>query len=324
MRAIVVTEFGGPEVLRLEDLPVPVPGDGEVRVRLEAVGVNPVDAYVRTGTYARRPALPYVPGSDGAGAIDAVGPGVGDLGVGDRVYVGTTLARRSTGTYAEYAVCDAGHVHPLPARVSAAAGAAVGVPAATAYRALFQRAAIAPGERVLVHGASGSVGLAAVQLAAAHGAMVIGSAGSEAGRALVLEQGAAHVVNHRDADHLEHVARLTGGRGVDVIVEMLANENLERDFAALAPFGRIVVVGSRGALTFSPRLTMGKDATILGMSLFNVPAPELARIHAGLGAALSSGVLRPVVARELPLGEAARAHEDVLGSGVNGKIVLLP
>jgi NADPH2:quinone reductase len=324
MQAIVVKEFGGPEVLRVEDLPVPAPRDGEVRVRLEAAGVNPVDAYVRTGTYARRPALPYVPGSDGAGTVDAIGPGVAGLSAGDRVYVGTTQARRSTGTYAEFVVCDATHVHPLPAHVSAAAGAAVGVPAATAYRALFQRARLAPGERVLIHGASGSVGLAAVQLAAAHGAAVIGTAGSEAGRALVRAQGAGHVVDHRAASHLDEVLALTAGRGVDVIVEMLANENLERDFAALAPFGRIVIVGSRGTLPFSPRLTMGKEATILGMSLFNVPATELAQIHAALGAALSSGTLRPVVARELPLREAARAHEDVLGSGVNGKIVLVP
>jgi NADPH2:quinone reductase len=324
MQAIVVREFGGPEVLRLEDVPVPVPGDGEVRVRVEAIGVNPVDAYVRTGTYARRPALPYVPGSDGAGTIDAVGGNVAGLSVGDRVYVGTTQARRSTGTYAEYTVCDASHVHPLAAHVPAAAGAAVGVPCATAYRAVFQRAGLAPGERVLVHGASGSVGLAAVQLAAAHGAVVIGSASTEEGRALVRAQGAHHVVDHRAAGHLDDVLAITGGRGVDVIVEMLANENLERDFTALAPFGRIVVVGSRGALTFSPRLTMGKEATILGMSLFNVPAAELLRIHAGIGAALASGVLRPVVAREWPLHEAVRAHEAVLGSGINGKIVLVP
>jgi NADPH2:quinone reductase len=240
------------------------------------------------------------------------------------VYVATTQARRSTGTYAEQVVCDAARVHPLPPGVSAAAGAAVGVPCATAYRALFQRARLAPGERVLVHGASGSVGLAAVQLAAAHGAVVIGSAGSEAGRDLVATQGAQHAVDHRAADQLEQVLALTGGRGVDVVVEMLANENLEQDFLALAPFGRIVIVGSRGTLPFSPRLAMGKEATILGMSLFNVPAPELAQIHAALGAALSSGALRPVIARELPLREAARAHEHVLGSGINGKIVLVP
>lgn len=324
MQAIVVREFGGPEVLRVEDVAVPEPGGGEVRVRIEAAGVNPVDAYVRTGTYARRPALPYTPGSDGAGTVDALGPGVSGVSVGDRVYVSATQARRATGTYAEFVVCDATHVHALAAHVSAAAGAAVGVPGATAYRALFQRAGLAPGERVFVHGASGSVGLAAVQLAAAHGAVVVGSAGTEDGRALVRAQGAHHVVDHRAADHLDQVLAATAGRGADVIVEMLASENLERDFTALAPFGRIVVVGSRGTLPFSPRLAMGKEATILGMSLFNVPAPEMTRLHAALGAALASGVLRPIVAREVPLRDAARAHADVLGTGVNGKIVLVP
>jgi NADPH2:quinone reductase len=324
MQAIVVREFGGPEVLRVEDVPVPVPGEGEVRVRIAAAGVNPVDAYVRTGTYARRPALPYTPGSDGAGTIEAVGPNVGGVSVGDRVYVAASRASRSTGTYAEYVVCDGSHVHPLPAHLPAAAGAAVGVPGATAYRALFHRARLAPGERVFVHGASGSVGLAAVQLAAAHGAVVIGSAGTEQGRALVRSQGAHHVVDHHAPDHLDQVLALAGGRGADVIIEMLANEHLERDFTALAPFGRIVIVGSRGTLPFSPRLAMGKEAAILGMSLFNVPPPEMARIDAALGAALSSGVLRPVVARELPLQDAARAHVDVLGTGVNGKIVLVP
>jgi NADPH2:quinone reductase len=324
MQAIVVRGFGGPEVLGVEEVPVPAPGLGEVRVRVEAIGVNPVDAYVRTGTYARRPALPYTPGSDGAGTVDAVGPEVTGVSPGDRVYVAATQAKRSTGTYAEYVVCDATHVHPLAARVPAAAGAAVGVPCATAYRALFHRARLAPGEWVLVHGASGSVGLAAVQLAAAHGAVVIGSAGTDAGRALVRAQGAHHVVDHRAADHLDQVLALTAGRGADVVVEMLANENLERDFTALAPFGRIVIVGSRGTLPFSPRLAMGKEAAILGMSLFNVPPPEMAQIHAALRAALSSGVLRPVVARELPLRDAARAHADVLGTGINGKIVLVP
>jgi NADPH2:quinone reductase len=183
---------------------------------------------------------------------------------------------------------------------------------------------LAPGETVLVHGASGSVGLAAVQLARAHGATVVGTAGTPTGLEAVAAAGAHHVVNHREADHLQAVVAATGGRGADVVVEMLANENLERDFTALALFGRIVVVGSRGTLTFSPRLAMGREATILGMSLFNVPPHELAQIHAALAAALSSGVLRPVVARERPLREAACAHEDVLGSGVNGKIVLLP
>ena len=324
MRAIVVREFGGPEVLRLSDVGVPAPGASEVRVRLRAAGVNPVEAYIRTGTYARCPALPYTPGTDGAGPIEAVGAGVTGVRVGDRVYVAGTHARHCTGTYAEAVVCDASAVHPLPASVAFEAGAAVGVPAATAYRALFHKAALAPSEVVLVHGASGSVGLAAVQLARAHGARVIGSAGSDAGLGVVADAGAHHVIDHRDETHVAQVREITGGRGADVIVEMLANENLERDLDALAPFGRVVVVGSRGSLTFTPRLTMGKDATVVGMTLWNVPPADLASIHAALGAALESGVLRPVVGDTIPLAEAARAHAEVLSRRARGKLVLVP
>jgi len=238
--------------------------------------------------------------------------------------VAATHARRCTGTYAEAVACDAATVHPLPAHVTSEAGAAVGVPCATAYRALFHKAHLAPGETVLVHGASGGVGLAAVQLARAHGATVIGTAGSIAGLDAVKDAGAHHVANHREPDHLKQVLGHAHGRGADVIVEMLANENLERDFEALAPFGRIVIVGSRGSLTFTPRQTMGKDATVVGMTLFNVSPADVASIHAALGAALESGVLRPVVGRTLPLAEAPRAHADVLASAALGKIVLVP
>jgi NADPH2:quinone reductase len=324
MRAIVVREFGGPEVLQVSEVEAPPPAAGEVRVLLRAAGVNPVEAYIRTGSYARRPALPYTPGTDGAGVVEAVGAGVTGLRAGQRVYVAGTHARRCTGTYAEAVVCDASAVHPLPASVAFEAGAAVGVPAATAYRALFHKARLAPNEVVLVHGASGSVGLATVQLARAHGARVIGSAGSDEGLGIVAGQGAHHVIDHRDEAHVAQVREVTGGRGADVIVEMLANENLERDFDALAPFGRIVVVGSRGSLTFTPRLAMGKDATIMGMTLWNVPPDDLASIHAALGAALQSGVLRPVVDGAIPLAEAARAHGEVLSRRARGKLVLVP
>ena len=324
MKAIVVRKFGGPEVLELEDLAVPEPGPAEVRVRLRAIGVNPVEAYVRSGTYARTPPLPWVPGSDGAGIVEACGPEVANIAPRDRVYVAATLARRCTGTYAEQVVCDADRVHPLSERVSASQGAAVGVPCATAYRALFQKAGLRGGERVLVHGASGAVGLACLQLARAHGAIVVGSAGSERGRTLVREQGAHLVVDHGAPDHLDEVLAFTGGRGVDVIIEMLANVHLERDFTALAVFGRLIIVGSRGTIEFTPRQTMGKDALVMGMTLFNTPPAELAGAHAAIVAALDTGVLRPVVGRQLPLADAARAHREVLEPGAYGKTVLVP
>lgn len=320
MKAIRVHEFGGPEVMKLEDVPDPVASAGQLRVRVKAAGVNPVDSYIRTGTYALKPALPYTPGMDAAGVVEALGPGVSGLAVGDRVYLGGTLS----GAYAELALCEAWQVHPLPARVSFAQGAAVNVPYATAYRALFQRAQAQPGETVLVHGASGGVGVACLQMARAAGLVVIGTAGTEPGGRLVAEHGAHHVLDHRTPGYLETLVKITNGRGVDVVLEMLANVNLGKDLTILAPRGRVVVIGSRGTVEINPRDTMRRDASILGFTLLNASREELASIHAGLVAGLESGTLRPVVGREMPLAEAPRAHQAVMEPGAYGKIVLLP
>jgi NADPH2:quinone reductase len=200
----------------------------------------------------------------------------------------------------------------------------MGVPYATAYRALFFRAQAKPGETVLIHGASGGVGTAAVQLARAHGLRVIGTAGTDEGLRLVKEQGAHHVLNHRSADYLKEVVSLTGGRGADVIVEMLANVNLDKDLGVLALRGRLAIVGNRGRIEIDPRQMMSRDGAIFGMTLFNATAEELATIHAALGAGLESGALHPVVGREFPLAEAAQAHEAVMAAGAHGKIVLIP
>lgn len=320
MKAIRVAKHGGPEVLELEEVPDPVPSAGQVRIRVHAAGVNPVDTYIREGKQGYSAALPYTPGTDAAGVVDMLGEGVTGVAVGDRVY--TSLA--ASGSYAELAVAAAEHVHPLPERVGFAEGAAIGVPYATAYRGLFQRARLEPGETLLVHGASGGVGTAAVQLARAAGATVIGTAGTDEGRRQVKELGAHHVLDHHAPGYLGEVRALTGGRGVDVILEMLANVNLAKDFEALARYGRIVVVGSRGALEFEPRLTMRIDASILGMALFNARPEELRRVHAAIGAGLENGTLRPLVGRRFALADAARAHEAVLAPGARGKIVLEP
>jgi NADPH2:quinone reductase len=325
MRSIVVREFGGPEVLRLEEGPPLTPGPAQVLVRVRAAGVNPVDAYVRTGTYAVKPALPYVPGSDGAGEVEAVGAEVSGFAPGDRVYIAhdNTGAPR-TGTYAEQALCAPGQLHRLPHTVSFAQGAALGVPYGTAYRALFMRANARPAETVLVHGASGGVGLASVQLAHAQGMTVIGTAGTERGMHAVRENGADVVVSHKDPDYVGAIMKATGGRGVDVILEMAAHVNLDRDLTMLARAGRVVVIGNRGRIEIDPRAAMGRDAAILGMTLFNVSPAELTSIHAALVAGLSAGTLRPVVGKEIPLADAARAHEAILQPGALGKIVLVP
>jgi NADPH2:quinone reductase len=311
MRAIRVHEFGDPEVLRLEELPELRPVDDEVLVRVQAAGVNPVDTYVRAGAYGKLPALPYTPGSDAAGVAQDDGA---------RVYVAGSLS----GTYAEYALCRRDQVRPLPDQLSFAQGAALGVPYVSAYRALFQRARARAGETVLVHGASGGVGLAAVQFALLAGLTVVGTASSDAGLELVVAQGAARAFDHRDPLHLQAAFDTTGGRGFDLIVELLANVNLGDDLTALAPRGRVVVIGSRGTVEIDPRDLMIAEGAVLGMLLANATAKELAEAHAAIGAGLRDGSLRPVVSRELPLAEAARAHRHVMERPSLGKIVLVP
>ena len=325
MKAIRVHEYGGPAVLKLEEISDPQPGPGEVLVRVRAAGINPVDAYIHTGTYVRKPPLPYTPGQDGAGDIEAVGADVAGFKTGDRVYIaGTGNTVAGVGTYAERAICTPSQLHRLPARASFGQGAALGVPYCTAYRALFQRAAAKPGETVLVHGATGGVGIAAVELAHSRGLTVIGSGGTDKGLAAVKEHGADVVVNHRAPSYTDDIMRATGGRGVNLIVEMAAHVNLDRDLGLLAKGGRIVVVGNRGRVEIDARQAMGRDAAILGMTLFNVTDTEFVEIHAALITGLENGTLNPVVGREFPLADAARAHEAVMEPGALGKTVLIP
>ncbi|HYM25789.1 MAG TPA: NADPH:quinone reductase [Vicinamibacterales bacterium] len=325
MKSIRVHQLGGPEVLKLEDVPDPKAGPGDVVVRVRAAGVNPVDAYIHTGNYARKPPLPYTPGFDGAGEVESAGADVKGFRAGDRVYIsgpGATVA--GAGTYAERALCSPSQLHVLPAKASFEQGAALGVPYCTAYRALFQRALAKPGETVLVHGATGGVGIAAVQLAHARGLRVIGSGGSDKGLAAVREQGADVIVNHRTPGYEKQILEATGGRGVDLIVEMAAHTNLDRDLGLLAKHGRIVVVGSRGRTEIDARQAMGRDAAILGMTLFNVSDAEFVEIHSGLIAGLANGTLNPITGRRFPLGDARKAHEAVMEAGALGKIVLVP
>lgn len=321
MKAIRVHEFGGPEVMKLEEVPDLKPGSGQVVVRVHAAGVNPVEAYIRAGTYAFKPNLPYTPGNDAGGTVVAVGEGVQRVKKGERVYASGSLS----GTYAEQALCSEAQVHRLPDNAGFEQGAAMGVAYGTAYRGLYQRGDAKAAETVLVHGASGGVGTAAVQLARAAGLTVIGTASSERGLQLVVSEGAHHALNHSSEGYLDELMKLTGGRGVDLILEMLANKNLAKDLTVLAKKGRVVVIGSRGPIEINPRDAMGRDADIRGTTLLNTTEQEYKQMHAGLVAGLENGTLRPVIGQKIPLAEAARAHAEVMKpSGAHGKIVLMP
>jgi NADPH2:quinone reductase len=280
--------------------------------------VNPVETYIRAGTYALKPPLPYTPGGDAAGIIAAVGEHVTRFQTGERVYTAGTIS----GAYAQLALCSAEQVHPLPEAVSFAQGAGLHIPYATAYRALFLRAHAQAGQTVLVHGASGAVGLATVQFAAAAGLTVIGTGGTERGRQLVREQGATKVFDHKTADYLAQLMKATGDRGVDLIIEMLANVNLGNDLTVLNQEGCIVIVGSRGDVQINPRLLMRAQGSILGMT--GGTPEQYAQAHAAIGAGLRAGTLRPIIGRELPLAEAARAHHEIIDGPAYGKIVLVP
>ncbi|MBT6095876.1 MAG: NADPH:quinone reductase [Rhodospirillaceae bacterium] len=321
MKAIQIHEFGDADVMRYEDVPDPTPAAGEVVIKVGAIGVNPVDTYIRAGVHLIKPELPYTPGGDGAGTILSLGDGVGQFEIGDRVYVANG---GGSGCYAEQVALPADRIMPLPDNVSFAQGAAIGTPYGTAYWALVNRGRGKAGETVLVHGASGAVGTAALQIAKSMGINTIGTAGSERGLELVRQQGAAHALDHTRDGYLDIIGELTDGKGPDLILEMLANVNLPRDMEVVAKYGRIVVIGNRGPVEINPREAMMKELDILGIARFNATPDEMAGLNAAIGRGLADGSLAPVIGKELPLSQAIEAHHAVLQPGAYGKIVLSP
>ena len=320
MKAIRVHEFGDPEVMQVEEVTDPRPGPGQVVVKIRAIGINPVDTYIRSGIYHIKPQLPYTPGNDAAGIIESIGEGVNHVSIGDSVYTAGSIS----GTYAEQALCDAVKVHTLPEKISFAQGAGINTPYSASYHALFHRAKAIPGEVVLIHGATGGVGVAAVQWARGAGLTIIATGGTEEGRRMLAEQGAHHVLDHKSPNHQEEALTLTSGHGVDVILEMLANINLGNDLKILAKDGRVVIIGSRGPVEIDPRDAMGRKASILGMLVTAASEREVFSIHAAIRAGLEKDILRPVVGRELTLAEASLAHRLLMESSAYGKIVLIP
>ena len=319
MKAIRVHAFGGPEVLKIEEIAQPTAGDGQLLLRVKAVGVNPVETYIRQGKYGPQK-FPFTPGNDSAGIIEAVGAKENHFRVGDRVYTDRTLS----GSYAEFALCDVNYVHPLPQRINFQQGAGAGIAGGTAYRALFQRGRGLPGESVLIHGATGGVGTSAVQLARAAGMNVIATSSTESGRKYALQQGAHHAVDHDITHRPDEVKSLTDGKGFDLILETAAAQNLASDLTSLAKGGRVVVIGSHGKIEIEPRDTMAKESDILGLMLFGATPAEHRAMYSALTAAMEAGTFRPIVGLELPLAEAAKAHDLVLKGEQFGKIVLIP
>lgn len=324
MQAIQVSAFGDESVLQLKDLPTPKPGLNQALVALKAIGVNPVDTYIRAGKYPSLPPLPYTPGTDAAGIVEAAGAG-SPFHAGDRVYLTGSL----TGAYASHALVSTAvtavgsHIHPLPDHVSFEAGAALYVPYYTAYKALFLRTVIKPGDTVLIHGATGAVGLAALQWLKNSNTTVLATGGSQEGLDLLKKEGAHHIFNHKNPNYIEEIKSKVIG-GIDVILEMLANVNLANDLKLLGKHGRVIVIGNRGDATANLRDIMAKDADIRPMSLPASPPEHFQQIHKAVAAALAAKSINPIISKTYKLADAGQAHKDIMNSSANGKLILVP
>lgn len=317
MRAVVVTEYGEPEVLVDREIHIPAVGPGRILIRLMAAGVNPVDAYMREGSNEYRPILPFTPGMAGAGIIEDVGEGMIGYEIGERVYIAGSVS----GTYAEYCICSPGQIFPLPARLGWAEAACLGVPYFTAARALFTKGRITEGDSVLIHGASGGVGLACLQLAAGRALRVFGTAGSDAGMSLVLRNGAEACFDHNEEGHCERIKEAS--EGIDLIVEMLANANLNNDITTLAVGARIVVVGSRGRIDFSPRDLMNGEYTLIGTRITLANLEEKASYAKLIEEGVEGGRIKPRVRAEFALEDSYRAHRMLMEGPSAGNVVLV-
>lgn len=317
MRAICYAEHGGPEVLTVQDVERPEPGHGDLLVRVEAAGINPVDTYFREGEYPV-PELPWTPGSDAAGVVEAVGEGCEEFVEGDRVFA-TGLGNWNQGTCAEYVRVPSDHAATLPEGCSFEEGAALGLVGVTAWQAFVHHAGVEPAERVLVHSGSGGVGHVAVQLAAAMGAQVTTTAAPTYHDTL-RDLGAETVLDYTRPDLAEAVV---AAGAPDVILDTFANEYAELDFEVAAEGGRVVAIGNTGPTAPVP---MGpgksKDLRFQVMSMYNTP--DTAAVLSRLGTLLGAGSVVPEVARTYGLDETAAAHRDVLEESFLGKLVVRP
>ena len=324
MRAIVITSPGGPEVLRLTEVPDPVAGPGEVVIDVAAAGLNRADVLQRMGGYPPPPGASPYPGLECSGRISAIGPGVTGWRAGDEV-----CALLAGGGYAERVAVPQGQLLPIPAGVSLTEAAGLPEAACTVHATVIGQAHLAAGETLLVHGGAGGIGTMAIQLAKALGAQVACTAGTPAKLAFCTELGADLAISYADDDFAAAIASFTGGRGADVILDIMGAPYLARNLAALATGGRLVVIATRGGTTSQADLglLMRKRASIFASTLRARPVAEKAAIVGAVAEQvwplIAAGQVRPVIERVLPLAEAAQAH-TLLDAGTHiGKILLV-
>ena len=323
MNAVQVRKFGGPEVLEYStNVPRPKPGPDDVLVRIKAVGVNPVDVLICTGSFGPQK-FPYIPGADFAGIVEELGSNVTDLKVGQRVYGSDLTAPDGMKAYAQFIAVKHNLVHPLHDNLTFSQGASLPIPYFTAYRALYHIAQAKPGETVFVHGASGGVGIAVVQIASGLGLTVIGTASTPEGQELAKKAGAHFIFNHYEEDYLEKVKEAAGGRGIDLIVESIADKNLKKDISLIRDKGRIVVVGGVTDIAINPLDVFVHEVVIKGVMIYNITNDELFETREALYAGAKAGWLNPYIWKEFPLEKAADAQVLLKsGSGARGKIIL--
>lgn len=326
MRAIVVDRFLTPADLRVSDVPLPHPGPGEVRIGVRAAGCNFSDILMLKGEYQVKPPFPFVPGSEVAGTVDELGAGVAGLAVGDRV-----MARCGTGGFAEAVVVAAAACVKLPAALSFEAGAAISTVYPTSYAALVWRAALQPGETLLVHAAAGGVGLAAVQIGRALGARVLATAGGREKCEIARRAGASQVLDYREQpDFVAWVLEATEGRGADVVYDSVGGETTDRSLKCIAWNGRLLVIGfASGEIpTVKLNRVLLKNVSLVGLHWSAYPEREPARVgecFAGLFAlAEAKGGIEPLVSARLPLEQAGEALASLAARDTVGKVVLIP
>jgi NADPH2:quinone reductase len=322
LKAIRVEQYGGPEVLRLVDLPIPEPGPGELLIRVEAAGVNFVDVYHRTGLYQRP--LPFTPGREGAGVVERLGAGVTGTRPGDRV-----VSETAVGTYAEYALVAEDRAVPLPDGMDARLAAAVMLQGLTAHYLAYSTYPLRSGDTCLVHAAAGGVGLLLCQIASRVGARVIGTAGTEAKARLAGEAGASDVILYNEIDFVEETKRLTGSTGVQVVYDSVGRTTFLKGLDCLAPRGMMVLYGqsSGPADRFDPQLLNQKGSLFLTrptLAHYVATRGELLERSEELLGWVGDGSLRVRIDREFPLAAAAEAHAELEGRRTTGKVLLVP